>query len=834
MSQSTLSPPEQVVEETGKPGTNFRQVTPGHKKTLSPLMRHYGKMAHPFTACVRDNRKRFGDRAERVCAVLKDLIRGTTKWRGNESEDVDWDHYAQALYEAADGDVDGLVEMYRDSVGQRLDIVIEQIGPHATALLLIEDWLVESKLSARSRKALGSGSFVFPGERRYPIHDLAHARNALARSAGKPEAAKVRAAVFSRYPALKKGSKLREEVRRLADEYLAIPGEPTLLTALIEFANDPLAEAETERDKRRRRDKDSLSASGSGDFESKHPRGSEGTPEGGRFVQKGSSGSATRTVQKAVGAKTDGQFGPRTQARVKAFQKRHGLQVDGIVGKQTSAAILGNRQAEKLNPGQMTQSQQTRLRDGGRSRRRKSEPLREEEIVESVLGGLRRGASSFARRGGGRNRKYDRIGAGHDTGGQFSKAPVAAIGKSLATAMGGSFHPDRPPARASSRTSAKPSFQRERSARSERSLAKKVSPSRAKGRGRTDVRPTSVVPPKAALWKDAEVEIPAALRATPEWKAAYAEAQKQVESIAPGKWNENDTQATYSTQTEAGVKGGVYTGSRADLHRRTMALMFQGVKKQPPGKRVALFMAGGGAAGKSSLLRDGDVDTPEAATLINADLWKLSLPDEELLRDKGNDEETRKKAAGKVHEESSTLAKRHMALAQARGTNFIMDGTGDGAPGKFAKQLSEARAAGFDVKLAYATTYVSDALERNEPRFEKTGRYVDPGIISSAHVSAAKGFQTDVLPNDYDFEIWDTGSKPPVLLASREGGKGPEAVRISDDPGWQRFLARANAPDTRPKKESPLPESKRLKKGYDPRIDEPRDSSRVSSRPMHI
>lgn len=798
MSQSTLSPSEQVTEETGKPGTNFRQVTPGHKKTLSPLMRHYGKMAHPFTACVRDNRKRFGERAERVCAVLKDLIRGTTKWRGNEAEAVDWDSYAQALYEAADGDVDGLVEMYRESVAQRLDIVIDQIGPHATALLLIEDRLVESKLTARARKGLGSGAFVFPGERRYPIHDLAHARNALARSAGKPEAAKVKAAVFSRYPQLKKRSSLREEVQALADEYLAIPGEPNALTALIEFADDVLIEAGASNSRlEARREKKRAKGSSDSDFESKHPRGSEGTPEGGRFVQKGSSGSATRTVQEAVGAKTDGQFGPRTQARVKAFQKRHGLQVDGIVGKQTSAAILGNRQADKLNPGQMTESQRARLRDGGRSRKRKAEPLREEEIVESVLGGLRRGASSFSRRGGGRKRKYDRVGAGHDTGGQFSKAPVAAIGKSLAGAMGGTFHPDRPPARATSRTSAKPSFQRERNARSQKSLAKKVSPTRAKDRGRTDVKPTSVVPAKGAPWGDAEKEIPAALRATPEWKAAYAEAQKQVESIAPGKWNENDTQATYSTQTEAGVKGGVYTGSRADLHRRTMALMFQGVKKQPEGKRVALFMAGGGAAGKSSLLRDGDVDTPEAATLINADLWKLSLPDEELLRDESNDEETRKKAAGKVHEESSTLAKRHMALAQARGTNFIMDGTGDGSPGKFAKQLAEARAAGFDVKLAYATTYVSDALERNEPRFEKTGRYVDPGIISSAHVSAAKGFQTDVLPNDYDFEIWDTGSKPAVLIASREGGKGPEAVRISDDPGWQRFLARANGPDTR-------------------------------------
>ncbi len=57
-------------------------VTAADKKKLRPLMRHYAKMKHPFTACVRDNRKRFGAHTEEYCAVLKDLIVGNTKWRG--------------------------------------------------------------------------------------------------------------------------------------------------------------------------------------------------------------------------------------------------------------------------------------------------------------------------------------------------------------------------------------------------------------------------------------------------------------------------------------------------------------------------------------------------------------------------------------------------------------------------------------------------------------------------------------------------------------------------------------------------------------------------------
>jgi hypothetical protein len=58
-------------------------------------------------------------------------------------------------------------------------------------------------LSAKGRKALPSSAFVFPTQRKYPIHDQAHARDALARvsaNGSSSEKAKVRAAVHRRYP----------------------------------------------------------------------------------------------------------------------------------------------------------------------------------------------------------------------------------------------------------------------------------------------------------------------------------------------------------------------------------------------------------------------------------------------------------------------------------------------------------------------------------------------------------------------------------------------------------------------------------------------------------
>lgn len=57
-----------------------------------------------------------------------------------------------------------------------------------------------TKLIDARRKSLPKGDFVFPETRRYPIEDATHARDALARSSGKPEHAAVVTAVRRMYP----------------------------------------------------------------------------------------------------------------------------------------------------------------------------------------------------------------------------------------------------------------------------------------------------------------------------------------------------------------------------------------------------------------------------------------------------------------------------------------------------------------------------------------------------------------------------------------------------------------------------------------------------------
>ena len=63
----------------------------------------------------------------------------------------------------------------------------------------------KKKISYQSRKELPDSAFAIPEKRKYPIHDLAHARNALARVAAfgtSEEKARVVGAVCKKYPEL--------------------------------------------------------------------------------------------------------------------------------------------------------------------------------------------------------------------------------------------------------------------------------------------------------------------------------------------------------------------------------------------------------------------------------------------------------------------------------------------------------------------------------------------------------------------------------------------------------------------------------------------------------
>jgi hypothetical protein len=65
---------------------------------------------------------------------------------------------------------------------------------------LTPEAMTAAVLTSKRRKALATSTFAIPEERKFPIHDASHARNALARASGTKYEARVRRAVCRRYP----------------------------------------------------------------------------------------------------------------------------------------------------------------------------------------------------------------------------------------------------------------------------------------------------------------------------------------------------------------------------------------------------------------------------------------------------------------------------------------------------------------------------------------------------------------------------------------------------------------------------------------------------------
>lgn len=57
------------------------------------------------------------------------------------------------------------------------------------------------------------------------------------------------------------------------------------------------------------------------------------------ILRRGSKGEAVRLLQSKINTSVDGDFGPKTESALKAFQKSKGLVADGVAGQYTYEAL---------------------------------------------------------------------------------------------------------------------------------------------------------------------------------------------------------------------------------------------------------------------------------------------------------------------------------------------------------------------------------------------------------------------------------------------------------------------------------------------------------------
>lgn len=273
------------------------------------------------------------------------------------------------------------------------------------------------------------------------------------------------------------------------------------------------------------------------------------------------------------------------------------------------------------------------------------------------------------------------------------------------------------------------------------------------------------------------------------------------------------------------------TPERRALHREIIDSHFKnpdGSEKTPPeGQPEYIFMGGGPASGKTSMLQsaqeeglapkwcgdgtNGRKGTDTHSVAINADEIKGSLPEYGALvgtaGSKGGvgfaGRSGQKAAASLVHEESSILSKQVNREAMAKGVNIILDGTGNNSPKKMAGKVDDAAKAGYKTTGIYATVPTNVAVQRAVDRGRPVGqtytkpdgttgkgqgRYVDPSIVVGTHKGVSRVFP-EVSKAFDTVKLFDTTGPKPKLIA--EGTKG-KRLRVRDKVAYDAFLGKAD------------------------------------------
>jgi predicted ABC-type ATPase len=174
----------------------------------------------------------------------------------------------------------------------------------------------------------------------------------------------------------------------------------------------------------------------------------------------------------------------------------------------------------------------------------------------------------------------------------------------------------------------------------------------------------------------------------------------------------------------------------------------------------AVFMSGGPASGKTSLLNKQFGDAKGFA-VIDPDRLKGYDPVMVIGVAMGMRE-----AAALAHENSSRLSKQLYATVRNQGLNMLMDGTGANSE-KYINQIQELKRKGYKITLLAQHVEEEVGIDRALKRADLTGRYVPPEFIRHAYEVIPGNFER--IARVADSATLNDGQSNEVIMQYQDG-----------------------------------------------------------------
>jgi predicted ABC-type ATPase len=186
----------------------------------------------------------------------------------------------------------------------------------------------------------------------------------------------------------------------------------------------------------------------------------------------------------------------------------------------------------------------------------------------------------------------------------------------------------------------------------------------------------------------------------------------------------------------------------------------------------ALFMAGGSASGKSTVLRENRemLAPPEQHTVhvdpdrIKEQMAAHGMTEYQEMRDAGD-----RYAASAVHHESGDIAALMVKMAKEAGLNVIIDGTGNSEPGLFRTQLEEMRDSNYTVDVLYVNRPTQESVNLSIIRAEREGRFVPVEKIREIHKKVSVVFRDEISHLDWLNSLIVYDAEGPIASLTPEG-----------------------------------------------------------------